>query len=98
MLPNFYSGKWFYERPKTKLNSLDHSGRMFAGVLLSVGLLIKEGDSLRNKKKQSNLPSAVSRFVREFVLMVRTKWMLMPNFSVAIQIYSREFLSYVQNF
>lgn len=36
VLPNFYSGKWFYERPKTKLNSLEHSGKMFAGVVLWV--------------------------------------------------------------
>lgn len=56
---------WFVEGVKTKLNSLDHSKRMVAGVLLSYEPLI--GEENFSETNRQNYPSVLA-LIRELAL------------------------------
>lgn len=57
---------WFSDHSKNKTNSLDHSGKMIAGVT-SYEILIGEGN-FTEISNQARLPHSVLRLVRELAL------------------------------
>lgn len=87
---------WFSENSKRKINSLDHSRRMTAGVLLFYEMLIGEG-KYTEVNRQTTLSCVSLSLVRELALKAWENVASDTKFKACYAKILRELRSHVQN-